>query len=367
MTKRIFAKFTSGLKFGAMAMIVAGGVVIAQPVAAQSNEIAAMQNQMNSLRQAIKDLQLKVYKGQDPEKIDLLSGGDNPTKAQVSQVQAKILELEESLRDLTGQYEVLDNRARRIENRLDKLIEDIDFRLTALESGTPIGATTGAAVTTANDPAVVGQATTVVSSTGATTTASPTISNQEGVLGTLSEQQLQNFQNNTPVQQDGELANSSQTTGGSITTTEALPETEGSGVISVTPRFDTPEAEYKAAYGLLQKHDWDGAERAMKGFIDHYPDHSLVGNAMYWLGETHYARKQYGEAMSSFAATYQHNEKGRKAPDSLLKLGMSLAQLGEVDQSCVTYDILLTKHSDANQVVLRKAQQRKEAQNCPAQ
>ncbi|MDX1738163.1 MAG: hypothetical protein R3261_07990, partial [Alphaproteobacteria bacterium] len=112
-------------------------VVFSLPAMAQSGDIATLQNQIQSLRAAISDLQLKVFKGEMPESISPVGGGAlgaAPSTEQLGMVQGQVLELEESLRDLNGQYEVLDNRASRIETRLDKLIEDIDFRLTALEN-----------------------------------------------------------------------------------------------------------------------------------------------------------------------------------------------------------------------------------------
>lgn len=377
-------KLPTLIKRAVVIAIMGGSVISVDMAVAQTNDVQVLQSQIRSIRLEIADLQKMVFKGEAPERLpQTTSSGAAPTSSQIGQLQGKLQAMEEQLRDVTGQYEVLDNRARRMEGRLDKLITDIDFRLSELERRiSPNGNTVSTVQQTNSSPIVNNQGTTIISSQG--TEQGIATSNAPNTLGTLSGTQLQAYQDGTlPGQEAGgqviattnigasdPIITSDTTaaaiTPGAVATTQDLPETEGTNmVVTTAERYASPEEEYKAAYAKLLQHDFDGAESAMQNFIDGNTDHPLTGNAMYWIGETYYARKEYGEAAGAFAKTYEHNPKGRKAPDSLLKLGMSLSQVGQTESACLTYAELLSSHPDANKIILRRAEEKRIAQNCP--
>lgn len=116
-----------------------------------------------------------------------------------------------------------------------------------------------------------------------------------------------------------------------------------------------PEATYKNAYGYLLQQDFGAAEYSFAQFLNDYPDHQLAGNAQYWFAETFYARSQYRRAAQEFLEGYQTYPSGPKAPDSLLKLGMTLAALGQNDQACVSLAEVATKFPRADQAVRERA------------
>jgi tol-pal system protein YbgF len=76
---------------------------------------------------------------------------------------------------------------------------------------------------------------------------------------------------------------------------------------------------------------------AFKKFVEAHENDPLAGNAMYWLGETHYVRKDFMQAAQVFFQAYQKFPKGAKAPDSLLKLGMSMASMKKPAEACATF------------------------------
>ena len=90
----------------------------------------------------------------------------------------------------------------------------------------------------------------------------------------------------------------------------------------------TPQQQYDYAFGLLRQANYAGAEEAFSAFLVENPDHTLAGNAKYWLGETYYVRGNYQQAAVTFAEGFESYPDNSKAPDNLLKLGMSLASLG---------------------------------------
>ncbi len=104
--------------------------------------------------------------------------------------------------------------------------------------------------------------------------------------------------------------------------------------VSLTPSTDTPEALYEKNYETLLRRQFGEAEAGFRQFLEKYPDHSLAGSAQYQLGETFYAQGNYQEAARNFLQGYKNYPKSRRAPDSLLKLGLSLKKLDQRDQAC---------------------------------
>lgn len=103
------------------------------------------------------------------------------------------------------------------------------------------------------------------------------------------------------------------------------------------PTGDAPETIYGNAYDSLLGRRFGAAEAGFKLFLDRHDRHALAGDAQYWLGETYYAQRDYKQAAQSFLKGYRSYPKGRKAPDTLLKLGMSLQHLGQKPQACSTF------------------------------
>ena len=74
--------------------------------------------------------------------------------------------------------------------------------------------------------------------------------------------------------------------------------------------------------------------RGFSAFLTQNPQDPLAENARYWLGETYYARGDYARAAEVFVEGYQTSKTGPKAPDTLLKLGMSLSSMGKKKEAC---------------------------------
>jgi tol-pal system protein YbgF len=109
---------------------------------------------------------------------------------------------------------------------------------------------------------------------------------------------------------------------------------------TATAGAGTPQDQYNAAFSLLRQARYEDAEQALRGFVQHYPKDSLAPAAQYWLGETFYVRKDYTNAAAAFADGYEKYPKSPKGADFLLKLGMSLANAGQKDNACRTYQRL---------------------------
>jgi tol-pal system protein YbgF len=116
------------------------------------------------------------------------------------------------------------------------------------------------------------------------------------------------------------------------------------------------QALYQRGYAALLQKDYGGAEAAFRQLVETYPSDQLAGDAQYWLGETYYMRGQYKNAADSFLKGYQKYKSGQKAPDTLLKLGMALAELGQKDAACSTFGELKAKYPAAPAHIADEAQ-----------
>jgi tol-pal system protein YbgF len=121
---------------------------------------------------------------------------------------------------------------------------------------------------------------------------------------------------------------------------------------------------YEIAYGLLLQQDYAAAEAGFEDFLRRFPNDPLAGNAQYWLGETHYVRENYKASASAFLKGYQAYGRSSKAPDSLLKLAMSLDRLGQRDAACSSYGELNVKFPNAPQAVRARADQERRRLGC---
>jgi tol-pal system protein YbgF len=118
---------------------------------------------------------------------------------------------------------------------------------------------------------------------------------------------------------------------------------------------ETPQGQYERAYASLRQGELGDAEKQFAQFLAAYPQDPLASNAQYWLGESFYGRKEYDKAAQAFLAAYQKYPKGAKAPDSLLKLAMTLSQLEQKQEACATFKQLDRDYPGAPASVLRLA------------
>ncbi|HVX34695.1 MAG TPA: tol-pal system protein YbgF [Hyphomicrobium sp.] len=147
----------------------------------------------------------------------------------------------------------------------------------------------------------------------------------------------------------------------------AAPVPASVATAALAPASETsndPKQLYETAYGYLLQRDYGAAETAFDDFLKKFPNDSLSGNAQYWLGETHFVRGQYKAAASAFLKGYQTYAQSAKAPDSLLKLAMSLDRLGQKDAACSSFAELASKFPTAPQSVKARAQSERQRVGC---
>ena len=313
--------------FAALAVLLA-----TTPADAQADlrpQVRELKSQVRSLRAQLADLERTVHAGTtrrgSASEAESDGGQAARNSRRLAELEADIDEAREWRRRVTGQFEEFDNRMRRLEDRIGRLVADVDFRLSTLEQqgGTPAASTLAPAVDT---PA-----------------AAPAGQAQASI---------------TPGQESGYEPSEAPRPLGTV------PEVQpgDGGVVSFT---QSPEEQYKAAFSLLEEARYEEAHDALSLFIDVNPTHGLAQNAAYWRAESLYARKLYPEAAKSYALNLRQYPEGRKAPDNMVKLGMALLKLGRSEEACRAFAQLDQTFSDPPLNIRRAAQQGRRQANCP--
>ena len=158
-------------------------------------------------------------------------------------------------------------------------------------------------------------------------------------------------------------------------TSQQIQSVDGTGKIvteifqaeeKILPNID-PEEQYQFATSFLKVGDYSTAERAFREFVITNSDHELAGNAQYWYAETFRIRQLYTDAASAYLEGYQKYPKSEKAPINLLKLGVSMVQIGEKEQGCKMIDGVEKQYPKSNQSILQKAKYESKKFECSKQ
>jgi len=284
-------------------LVALWGAGLLPSVALAQTQDPNLVRKMERLQKELNDLQRYVYRGGGAATGAGPSSGEVVGTDVAARMQLQINQMQEQLRTMNGRVEEIEHRISVLEQRLGRMAEDLEIRLQHIED------------------AVAG---------GAAVAPSP-----------------------------GEQGPDSAAAADRPAT--ASPDTPATPVL---PEGATPREQYDFAYELLKKRDYSGASVALEAFLEKNPDDQMAANAIYWLGETHYARQEYKAAAKVFLEGYQKYPKHAKAPDNLLKLGMSLAAYGDTDNACKTFKKLLSTFPDAPARITKAAKNEQQKLSC---
>ncbi len=142
-----------------------------------------------------------------------------------------------------------------------------------------------------------------------------------------------------------------------------LKEKPNKAQAKILPKATAAE-RYKFAMNIMKSGDFEKAEIAFKEFVDAHAKHELAGSAQFWYGETFYIRQLYEDAAVAFLEGYQKYPNSPKAPENLLKLGVTLAELGETEQGCKMIINLKKAYPKTDASILQKSSYEKKRFNC---
>ena len=303
-------------------------VVLLNTIAVAEDEeiyLKAISDQIQVITKDIKTLEKAVYKKSDVVSLKPSNslGADGLNEDIMTKHLLKLNEIENQFRELTNKFEEVNFKLDKLSTRVTKIQSDSQLRFSDLEN------------VTANNNA-----------------------KEKKILPGSSKPQdfgaSQAYEtSNLPKEQSINSIESAQT----VIAEE--PEKKE----SLLPN-KAAEEQYEFAVSFMKIGDYETAEFALREFIDKNKDHDLAGNAQYWYGETFRIRQLYSDAATAYLDGYQNYPKSDKAPDNLLKLGITMVQLGEKDQGCKMISGLKKEYPKASKSVLQKAQYEQKKFKC---
>ena len=290
------------------------------------------------IQKDLKTLERAVYSedfSSSEETDTSISNIDQNSEEVLTRHLLKLSEIEKQFQELTNKFEEITFKVDKLSSRLSKIQADNQLRFQQIEEGSSINNITGE-----------GQ----LSSTKD--------QNENKILpGSSEPQDLGSISyKDSETNLENQITQSVDTTATVVTETFQAEE-------KILPEASTSE-QYEFATNLLKVGDYNTAERAFREFVITNPDHELAGSAQYWYAETFRIRQLYTDAASAYLEGYQKYPKSKKAPINLLKLGVSLVQIGEKDQGCLMITGVEKQYPKANQSVLQKAKYEEKKFEC---
>ena len=292
---------------------------------------------LDQLQKDIKTLEKAVYSGSielnSDSSVNLNSNLDNNSEDVLTRHLLKLSEIENHFQELTNKFEEINFKLDKLSSRMSKVQADNQIRFQDLESIVSSDATANKLTKKTNNEQME-----VLPG-----------SSQPQDLGSISYK-------DTATNETSQKTNSVDST--ALVVTETFQAEE-----KILPN-ESPDKQYQFATSFLKVGDYSTAERAFREFVDTNPEHNLAGNAQYWYAETFRIRQLYTDAASAYLEGYQRYPKGEKAPINLLKLGVSMVQIGEKDQGCKMINGVEEQYPEANQSVIQKAKYESQKFEC---
>ena len=303
-------------------------VFLINTVSAEEDEIylKAISDQIQVITKDLKTLEKAVYQKSDivTAKSTNSINSDGLNEDIMTKHLLKLNEIEDQFRELTNKFEEVNFRLDKLSTRVTKIQSDTQLRFSDLEDGT-------------------------VKSTS---------KKKEAVLpGSAKPQDF----GAAPGYQTSNLPKEQSIN--SVESAKTVISEEPEKRESLLPN-KPPQEQYEFAVSFMKIGDYETAEFALKEFIDKNKDHDLAGSAQYWYGETFRIRQLYSDAATAYLDGYQNYPKSKKAADNLLKLGITMVQLGEKDQGCKMISGIKKEYPKANKSVLQKAQYEQKKFKC---
>ena len=281
-----------------------------------------IKNDLKTLERAVYSGSIDVKQSVDENSnITLDSGSEDVLTRHL----LKLSEVEDQFRQLTNNFEEINFKLDKLSSRLSKIQADNQIRFQDIEATISSG-----------------EISTKLTSKSKTETSDILPgSSQPQDLGSISYKDTETTETSQQIQ--------------SVDTTASIVTENFQAEEKILPQDLSPKKQYEFATSFLKVGDYSTAERAFREFVISNSDHELAGSAQYWYAETFRIRQLYTDAASAYLEGYQKYPKGNKAPDNLLKLGVSMVQIGEKDQGCKMINGVELQYPDAKQSIIQRA------------
>ena len=126
----------------------------------------------------------------------------------------------------------------------------------------------------------------------------------------------------------------------------------------------TEQLDYDAAFADFQAGNFTPAAEKFAAFVATYPGGPLSGDALFYRAEALAATGDWSHAARSYLDSFSGAPSGPHAPVALFKLGVSLAELGQLEESCLTLNEVQARYPAAEARLLEEVHAKKTALGC---
>ena len=286
--------------------------IILELKAADEFDFNLLNERLNRLENEISDIQKSLYSPEANTQIE----GD---KQLSTKYQRRLNKMENDFAKMNGKFEEIFFRIDQLQEKLDKITSDVDFRLST-ESSNNTGGLPLAKRDRSNETDTIAYPdnTSNVNTSGGDTE----------ILGTITEQNAEDQ------------------------------------AFEVAKNFQTSESLFDYGIESLKNLNYADAENAFKGFIKKYPNDKKIPSAYFWLGESLFVRNDYNEAVLAYGEVIKKFKKHKRAPESLLKIGIAFSNLDKKKESCDALKKIIKQYPETEKNVLKKTNYIIEENNC---
>jgi tol-pal system protein YbgF len=121
---------------------------------------------------------------------------------------------------------------------------------------------------------------------------------------------------------------------------EESPEPVAVAAVRASERSD--RAEYERILAYFKEGNLEGSRDGFSAFLTEYPNSDLAPNARYWLGESHYGKKDYKQAIESYDRVELDYPQSEKVPAAILKKGFAYLALKDKKRASSAFKQVVT-------------------------
>jgi len=124
---------------------------------------------------------------------------------------------------------------------------------------------------------------------------------------------------------------------------------EPSPITNTEPASPDENSAYDQAYNLFRNGDYSGAILRFEAFVASHPESNLAPAAAYWIGNAHYALRNFSQSIDAQNKLIRTYPSSAKIPDALLNIASSQQEMGDKAAAKATLQDLIARYpfSDA--------------------
>jgi len=102
------------------------------------------------------------------------------------------------------------------------------------------------------------------------------------------------------------------------------------------------KVEYDRLLAFFKEGNLEESRQGFSAFLAEYPNSDLAPNARYWLGESHYGKKDYKQAIDSYDRVELDYPQSEKVPAAILKKGFAYLALKDKKRASSAFKQVVT-------------------------